>query len=250
MKPNVVVAFIAGALLSGGTAVAVSSIESTPGPPGAIGPAGPPGEQGLQGEPGLAGKPGEPGPPGPPGEQGPPGPAGPAGRPSPGGSTRATPPGDGYGVLYSGASYRVDTQSCAPTELRFVKMTSVGVNASLLPNQTPCVSYTFGPWINGNTLEWRAQVDFPATRNDRLYRGAAVVRVPQPEVFVNGLRFYLDCEGGVNAETSSGQLTCVLEYRTPLELDQFDPAAVIEAARSQLIESQAVLIYQAPDPVS
>jgi hypothetical protein len=255
LKPNVLLAFIAGAVLSGGTAVAVSSVESTPGPPGAIGPAGPPGEQGVQGEPGPAGEPGEPGPPGSPGEQGPPGPAGPAGRSSSsgsgGGSTRAAPPGDGYGILYSGASYRVDTQDCAPTEVRFVKVTSVGVNPPFLPDQTPCVSYTFDSWVSGYELEWWAEVAVDDITGDRVYfpdeNYGVTVKILQRDFRVNGDRVGVSCGLILIFDPPKNALACRMSLRTSLEQSQLDIPTIIEAAKSEGIESQAVLIYQAPE---
>jgi hypothetical protein len=257
MKPNIMVEFIAGAVLSGGTAVAVSSNESTPGPPGAIGPAGPAGEQGLRGEPGPAGEPGEQGPPGPPGEQEPPEPTGPGGRSASGGfgeGSQGRPlPGDGYGVLYSGASYRVDTEGCNPTEVRFVKVTSAGVNTSFLPDLSPCVSYTYGPWVSGSELEWSVQVDLEDITDDRVYLpgsdSGVTVRVLKRDFRVNGDQGSISCHLVLSFDPPTSHLGCELSLRTLLELAQLDLPSIIEAAMSEGIESQAVLIYQALAPI-
>jgi hypothetical protein len=145
----------------------------------------------------------------------------------------------------------VDTEGCNSTEIRFIKVTSAGVNTSFLPDLSPCVSYTYGPWVSGSELEWSVEVDLEDITDDRVYLpgsdSGVTVRVLQRDFRVNGDQGGISCRLVLGFDPPTSHLGCELSLRTLLELAQLDVPAIIDAAKSEGIESQAVLIYQAPE---
>lgn len=246
MQTNLLIAFVAGAAIAGGATVAATSLSSEPGPQGPPGPAGLEGPRGADGPKGDPGPPGVNGAPGEPGAQGEPGPPGPAGQSGHSHSSSRSESGDGYGTLFSAASYQISQDGCGPNEIRFVKATSRGINQQLLREQTSCLEYTFEPWISEFRLSWKFEETITLSRTTRLYFPYFENQnFFYPFFEIAGRYLYVDCS--ISPVTDGIYFGCGLAYYT----DATDPAAIdipalIDAAISAGLEASPILIYQAP----
>lgn len=246
---NLLIAFLAGAAISGATAVGVATFDSEPGP------MGPPGPAGVEGSPGPSGQDGEPGPAGPPGEQGPVGPPGPvgpqgpAGRSGSGGSGSNPSPRDGFGTLLSAARYQVSVEGCGDLEVRFVRVDTQGTDRNFLPAETPCTDYIeeYGPEILTYRYTWNSSIVVSRTWDGILHVPGYLTQGDKTTVANTELS--ARCEWFLYPNDLTVEINCRLSQYPGLPPDSKPtPQQLIDAAMSARLTSAGIIIYQAANP--
>jgi hypothetical protein len=144
----------------------------------------------------------------------------------------------------------VDTGGCVATDVRFVKMTDVGTNASFLPDETPCTPFRSEQSGGVFQVGWVAYVNLSLPNTGRMYITGDPLKVHRPAVLVDGFELSADCGAYFGFDSYEGMLSCGLTLTTSRELVESEVIDIIGIAVSERLESQPVLIYQAPDPLS
>jgi hypothetical protein len=144
----------------------------------------------------------------------------------------------------------VDTEGCVSTDVRFVKMTEVGTNRSFLPDETPCTRFRIQQSGSDFQIGWVAQVNLSLPNTGRMYITGDALKVHRPAVFVDGFEMSAGCGAYFGLDSYDGMLSCSLTLTTSRDLLESEVINIIGTAVSERLESQPVLIYQAPDPLS